>query len=127
MSDRETRNVRIQVQSFYVPERSQPENDAYFFAYRVRISNEGEEGVQLISRHWVITDGDENVQEVRGAGVVGEQPHLSPGQRFEYTSACPLRTMVGTMMGSYEMVTDTGERFDAEIAPFTLAVPSALN
>ena len=127
MSDRETRNVRIQVQSFYVPERSQPEHDAYFFAYRVRISNEGTEGVQLLSRHWVITDGDENVQEVRGPGVVGEQPHLGPGQRFEYTSACPLRTVVGTMMGSYEMVTDTGERFDAESAPFTLAVPSALN
>ncbi|MEC9072791.1 MAG: Co2+/Mg2+ efflux protein ApaG [Myxococcota bacterium] len=127
MGESATQNVRIQVQSFYVPERSQPEFDAYFFAYRVRISNEGDEGVRLLSRHWVITDGDENVQEVRGEGVVGEQPHLGPGERFEYTSACPLRTVVGTMMGSYQMVTDAGQKFDAEIAPFTLAVPSALN
>jgi len=127
MSVREIPMIQIQVQSFYVPERSQPDVDAYFFAYRVRISNEGDEGVRLLSRHWVITDGDENVQEVRGEGVVGEQPHLEPGERFEYTSACPLRTVVGTMMGSYQMVTDGGERFDAEIAPFTLAVPSALN
>ena len=127
MSDCVTNGVRVRVESFYVPERSEPEHEAYFFAYRVRISNEGDEGVQLLSRHWVITDGDSHVQEVKGPGVVGEQPHLEPGQGFEYTSACPLRTLVGTMQGSYQMVTDGGERFDAEISPFTLAVPSALN
>ena len=111
----------------YVPARSAPEEDAYFFAYRVRIENVREESVQLLSRHWVITDGDGRVQEVRGEGVVGEQPHLEPGDVYEYTSACPLSTCVGTMQGSYQMVANSGDAFDVEIAPFTLAVPTALN
>ena len=127
MSDCTTRGVRVQVVSIYVPSRSEPENDAYFFAYRVRIDNVGEEGVQLVSRRWTITDGDGRVQEVQGEGVVGEQPALAPGETFEYTSACPLGTCVGTMQGSYKMVLDGGDSFDAEIAPFTLAVPTALN
>ena len=111
----------------YVPTRSDPDQDAYFFAYRVRIENLGEEAVQLISRHWIITDGDGAVEEVRGEGVIGEQPHLNPGETYEYTSACPLSTCVGTMEGSYQMVSANGESFDAQIAPFTLAVPTALN
>ena len=111
----------------YVPVRSEPENDAYFFAYRVRIENQGEDGVQLVGRRWTITDGDGRVQEVQGEGVVGEQPHLEPGETDEYTSAGPLSTCVGTMQGAYQMVMDSGESFDAEVAPFTLAVPTALN
>ena len=127
MSDCTTRGVRVQVVSIYVPSRSEPENDAYFFAYRVRIDNVGDEGVQLVRRRWTITDGDGRVQEVQGEGVVGEQPALAPGETFEYTSACPLPTPVGTMQGSYQMELANGEGFDAEIAPFTLAAPHALN
>ncbi|MEZ4267927.1 MAG: Co2+/Mg2+ efflux protein ApaG [Myxococcota bacterium] len=127
MTQSTTHGVRIEVESAYVPERSAPEQDYYFFAYRVRISNVGEETVQLLSRHWVITDGDSKVEEVRGPGVIGEQPVLEPGQAHEYTSACPLRTQVGTMHGSYQMVSASGESFDAEIAPFTLALPNVLN
>jgi ApaG protein len=127
MSQATTHGVRIEVESAYVPERSAPEQDYYFFAYRVRISNVGEETVQLLSRHWVITDGDSKIEEVRGPGVIGEQPVLEPGQAHEYTSACPLRTQVGTMHGSYQMVSASGESFDAQIAPFTLALPNVLN
>lgn len=127
MSSITTRGVRVEVKSLYVPERSQPAQSYYFFAYRVDISNVGEEPVQLISRHWVITDGDGQVQEVRGPGVVGEQPRLEPGASFQYTSACPLRTEVGTMHGTYQMLTDADEPFDAQVAPFTLAVPNALH
>ena len=127
MSDATTRGVRVQVQSAYVADRSSPRESHYFFAYRVRISNAGEETVQLVSRHWVITDGDGNVEQVQGPGVVGEQPVLEPGESFEYTSFCPLRTPIGSMHGTYQMVASGGSRFDAEIAPFSLAVPSALN
>jgi ApaG protein len=127
VSDAVTRGVRVEVRSSYVPERSAPSQSQYFFAYRVRITNEGEETVQLVSRHWVITDGDGHVEHVRGPGVVGEQPVLGPGQSFEYTSFCPLPTPIGSMHGSYEMLTPAGSHFDAEIAPFSLAVPSALN
>ena len=127
MSEAITRGVAITVRSFYVPERSDPARDYYFFAYRVRIANVGDETVQLISRHWIITDGEDHVEEVQGPGVVGEQPVLDPEQAFEYTSACPLQTRVGTMQGTYQMVLASGEGFDAEIAPFTLAAPNALN
>jgi ApaG protein len=127
MSDLTTRGVRVQVQSAFVPERSAPREGQYFFAYRVRISNVGEETVQLVSRRWVITDGAGNVEHVEGPGVVGEQPVLEPGEAFEYTSFCPLPTAIGSMHGSYQMVTPAGARFDAEIAPFSLAVPTALN
>ena len=97
------------------------------FAYRIRISNEGTETAQLISRHWIITDADGHVEQVQGPGVVGEQPLLGPGSSFEYTSFCPLRTSVGTMHGTYQMVKTNGDGFDAVIAPFTLATPNALN
>ena len=127
MSDATTRGVRVQVHSTYVPERSAPPEGRFFFAYRVRISNVGEETVQLVSRHWLITDGDGNVEQVQGPGVVGEQPVLEPGEAFEYTSFCPLRTPIGSMHGSYQMVRTSGESFEVEIAPFHLAMPAALN
>ncbi len=127
MSDATTRGVRVQVQSRYVPERSSPAEGHYFFAYRVRISNAGEDTVRLVSRSWVITDAHGRIERVHGPGVVGEQPVLGPGQAFEYTSFCPLPTPIGSMHGSYQMVTSAGTPFDAEIAPFSLAVPTALN
>ncbi len=126
-SEATTRGVRVQVQSAYVPERSAPQEGRYFFAYRIRVSNLGERPVQLISRSWVITDGNGHVEHVRGPGVVGEQPLLAPGESFEYTSVCPLPTPIGSMHGSYQMVASGDTRFDAEIAPFSLAVPTALN
>jgi ApaG protein len=127
VSDTTTRGVRVQVQSVFVPERSAPREGHYFFAYRVRISNEGEETVQLVSREWVITDAEGRVESVNGPGVVGEQPLLAPGEAFEYTSFCPLPTAIGSMHGRYRMVSASGESFDAVIAPFPLAVPTALN
>ncbi len=127
MSDTTTRGVRVEVRSAYVPERSSPADSQYFFAYRIRISNTGDETVQLLSRHWIISDGEGNEEHVRGPGVVGEQPVLEPGEAFEYTSFCPLRTPIGSMHGSYRMVTAGGSAFEAQIAPFSLAVPTALN
>jgi len=115
------------VQSRYVPERSQPQQSQWFFVYHVRISNEGTEPAQLVSRHWIITDANGHVEEVKGPGVVGKQPMLGPGEEFEYTSFCPLPTPFGTMHGTYQMVTPDGRTFDAEIAPFSLAEPHAIN
>jgi len=122
-SEAVTRGVRVHVSSQYSPERSQPSEGQWFFLYTVRIVNEGAETVQLVTRHWVITNGDGQVEEVRGPGVVGEQPVLQPGEGFEYTSGCPLSTPFGTMHGTYQMVARNGEMFDAEIAPFTLSEP----
>ncbi|HTM34742.1 MAG TPA: Co2+/Mg2+ efflux protein ApaG [Vicinamibacterales bacterium] len=127
MSDTTTNGIRIQVKTQFLPDRSSPGDDQYVFAYHIKISNLGREIAQLISRHWIITTADGETEEVQGAGVVGEQPVLSPGEQFEYTSFCPLKTNVGTMHGSYTMVTPSGEVFQARIAPFTLAVPHALN
>ena len=127
MSDITTRGIRIQVESMYVEERSDPKESYYFFAYHVVISNNGGEAAQLISREWVITDSDGNVERVQGAGVVGETPLLQPGTSFEYTSFCPLRTSMGSMQGGYMMSLTGGETFRAEIAPFTLAVPGVVN
>lgn len=127
MSDTTTRGVRIQVASFYVEEKSEPQASYYFFAYRVRISNGGSETVQLMSREWIITDSDGNAEVVRGPGVVGEQPVLAPGASFDYTSFAPLRTPVGSMHGSYTMRLPDGETFDARIDPFTLEVPGSVN
>jgi ApaG protein len=126
-SEATTRGIRVRVQSAFMPERSEPEQHQWFFAYNVRISNEGTETAQLLSRHWIITDADGRVEEVRGPGVVGEQPVLAPGESFEYTSGCPLRTAFGTMHGTYQMVTTQGERFDAKIAAFSLGEPHAIN
>ena len=127
MSDATTRGIRVQVQARFVPEQSAPERSQYFFAYHVRISNSGEEAAQLVSRRWMITDGEGKVQVVEGAGVVGEQPVLTPGASFEYTSFCPLPTPYGTMHGVYRMMTPAGQEFEAAIAPFTLAVPHSVN
>jgi ApaG protein len=127
MSDTTTRGIRIQVESIYVEERSDPQESYFFFAYHVVISNVGQETAQLMSREWIITDSDGNVERVEGDGVVGEQPLLEPGQVFEYTSFCPLRTSMGSMQGSYLMRPAGSESFRAEIAPFTLAVPGVVN
>ncbi len=124
MSVATTQEVRIDVASVFVPERSAPDEAQFFFAYTVRISNEGAQAVQLLTRHWIIMDGGGHIEEVRGPGVVGQQPVLRPGESFEYTSACPLRTPHGTMYGSYQMIREDGVRFDAEIAPFGLAAPT---
>jgi ApaG protein len=126
-SDTTTRGIRIQVTSTYLSDRSSPKDSQYLFAYHVRISNNGTETAQLVSREWIITSSEGDVERVKGPGVVGEKPVLHPGGAFEYTSYCPLKTNVGSMQGSYQMVTTGGERFDAQIAPFTLAVPNALN
>ena len=117
----------MQVLSAYVPERSKPAQNHWFFVYRVRITNLGDEAVQLQHRHWVITDATGAEQHIRGPGVVGEQPTLAVGQSHEYTSACPLRTSMGTMHGSYTMQTADGDTFEAAVAPFVLADPLTLN
>lgn len=128
MSNTLTRGVRIIAQPRFVPDQSDPAAGRYFFAYHISIRNEGETTVQLISRHWVITNGEGRVEEVRGPGVVGHQPVLAKDEAFEYTSACPLDTPVGTMHGEFNMiVSETREAFDARIAPFRLAVPNSLN
>lgn len=122
-----TRSIGVRVESHYHSERSRPADKHWFFSYTVRIANEEPQTVRLLSRHWVITDAEGEVQEVRGPGVVGEQPQLSPGQSFEYTSFCPRPTSFGTMHGLYQMITDAGETFDAEIAPFALGEPYSIN
>ena len=118
-----TRGIRVRVISQYSPERSQPAKNQWFFLYTIRISNEGHETAQLLTRHWIITDGDGHAEEVKGPGVVGEQPTLGPGESFEYTSGCPLNTSFGMMQGTYQMVTKDGEMFEVEISPFTLSEP----
>ena len=123
----ETRGVKIDVVPRYVSEQSEPDNQRWLFAYRITISNTGDEPVQLVSRHWIITNGNGIVQNVQGAGVVGQQPRMRPGEGFQYVSACPLDTAVGTMHGTYQMITDGGEEFDAEVPMFVLADPQALN
>ena len=122
-----TQGIVVEVWSEYRPDRSAPESRRYLFTYTVRIANQGGAAAQLISRHWIITDANGGVEEVRGEGVVGQQPRLAPGERFEYTSFCVLRTPFGSMRGSYRMEREDGAGFDAEIAPFTLAVPGTLN
>ncbi|WP_271104810.1 Co2+/Mg2+ efflux protein ApaG [Pseudomonas tohonis] len=119
--------VVVSVTTRFLPEQSQPEQSRFAFSYTVTIRNEGELPAKLVSRHWVITDGDGHVQEVRGAGVVGQQPLIEPGASHVYSSGTVMATRVGTMQGSYQMVAEDGKRFDAEIAPFRLAVPGALH
>lgn len=126
-SQARTRGILVEVESSFVPERSEPMRRMWFFAYRIRIANQGNQVVQLVSRHWIITDAHGEVEEVSGPGVVGEQPVLAPGEAFEYTSFCPLPTPFGSMRGSYQMVIRDGEAFDAEIAPFELSQPLPVN
>jgi ApaG protein len=123
MSEAVTRNIRVTVESEFAPSRSNPGQNQWFFLYTVRLFNQGRETVQLISRHWIITDAMGDVKEVRGPGVIGKQPVLAPGESFEYTSGCSLTTPFGSMKGTYQMVTDKQERFDIEIPPFTLTEP----
>jgi ApaG protein len=125
VSNAVTQGIRVTVRSEYLPHRSSPEERRFVFAYTVNISNEGPLRVQLRSRHWIITDGRGRIEEVRGRGVVGEQPQLDPGESFQYTSGCVLETPQSTMHGSYRMQRDDGSYFDAEISPFVLATPSA--
>ncbi len=122
-----TEGIRVVVRSTYVPEQSLPLAGRYVFAYSVRIANEGAEPAQLRTRHWIITDGTGKVEEVRGPGVVGQQPYLKPGEHFEYTSGCVLQTARGQMHGTYQMHRPDGRVFDAAIAPFLLALPHSLN
>ena len=117
----------IDVATRFLDDQSAPDENRYAFAYTIRIRNSGDAPARLLTQHWIITDANGKVQEVRGDGVVGEQPWLRPGDRFEYTSGAVLETNVGTMRGSYQLVADDGTQFDAPIAPFTLAVPRTLH
>lgn len=119
--------IDVSVTTRYLAAQSQPEQNRYAFSYTVTIANNGELPAQLLSRHWIITDGDGRVQEVRGAGVIGRQPHIEPGASHTYSSGTVMATQVGTMQGSYQMLAEDGKRFDAIIAPFRLAVPGALH
>ncbi len=120
-------DINISVESAYIEAQSSPQEDRYVFAYTVTIENTGSVAAKLLSRHWIITDAASKVQEVKGEGVVGEQPHLSPGEVFRYTSAAMIETPVGTMQGSYQMIADDGVNFDVPIAAFGLLVPNALH
>jgi ApaG protein len=122
-----TNGIRVTVSSNYIPAQSAPKARRYVFAYTVRIANEGTEAAQLKSRHWIITDGNGKVEQVKGPGVVGEQPMLRPGEHFEYTSGCVLETPRGSMEGTYQMLRSDGTEFDATIAPFALMLPYSLN
>ena len=126
-SEAVTRGVRVFVQSEYSETNSQPDSSRWFFLYTVLITNESTQSVQLVTRHWIITDATGHVEEVRGPGVVGKQPVLEPEQSFEYTSGCPLSTPFGSMHGTYQMITAAGEHFDAKIATFELQAPFSIH
>ena len=127
MAEANKYHISINVDTVYVAEQSDPAADRYVFAYTIKISNTGTVAAQLISRHWIITDAENIVQEVKGLGVVGEQPLLQPGESFEYTSGTAMATPVGTMYGTYQMVAEDGNKFDAEIPMFTLSMPRVLH
>ena len=127
MSDNQKYRIDVRAVPEFVSEQSNPDNDHFVFAYTMTIRNTGSVAAQLVSRHWIITDAADAVQEVRGLGVVGHQPLLQPGESFEYTSGCALPTPVGTMRGTYQMVAEDGTHFDAEIPEFTLAMPRVLH
>jgi ApaG protein len=120
-------SIEVEVETQYIAEQSLPDQDHFVFAYTITISNTGGVPAQLLSRHWVITDANNKVQEVKGEGVVGEQPHLKPGESYRYTSGTMLETPVGTMRGSYHMIADDGVEFDANIPQFTLSMPRTLH
>ena len=127
MDDTKKYEITVAAHATYVAEQSDPSRDQYVFAYRIKVTNTGTVAAQLMSRHWIITDGEHRVQEVKGAGVIGQQPLLKPGQSFEYTSGTQIATPVGTMRGSYQMVAEDGRAFDAPIPSFTLSVPRVLH
>jgi ApaG protein len=118
---------RIETSVTYIAKESRPESSYYFFSYRIRVSNKGSQTAQLLSRHWIITDGQGHVEEVRGPGVIGQQPRINPGQHFEYDSACPLPTSSGSMRGSYQMQLASGELIEVNIPEFFLVAPQALH
>ena len=119
--------IEVNIKTHYIEEQSSPEQERFVFSYNVTLYNAGSVAAKLMTRHWIITDANGNVQEVHGEGVVGEKPYLRPGESFEYTSGTVLETPVGSMQGSYQMVTDAGYPFDAEIPAFTLALPNTLH
>jgi ApaG protein len=127
MSEAKKYDVTVAARAAYVADQSDPSRNQYVFAYTITVTNTGSIAARLLSRHWIITDGDHHVQEVKGQGVVGQQPLLKPGESFEYTSGANLPTAVGTMRGTYQMVADDGQAFDATIPPFTLSVPRVLH
>jgi ApaG protein len=127
MAEEKKYQISVSSQTQFIPEQSDEQNSRFVFAYTITIRNTGSVTAQLISRHWVITDARNNVQEVRGLGVVGAQPHIKPGESFEYTSGTAIATPVGTMRGSYQMRADDGTQFDADIPEFALSVPRVLH
>jgi len=127
MADNAMNKIDVEVLPAYIAEQSDPDHQHYVFSYTVTIRNTGSMPAKLLTRHWIITDGDGHVQEVKGDGVIGEQPYLQPGEGFQYTSGTFINTPVGTMHGSYQMISDSGEKFDAEIPAFQLAVPNTLH
>ena len=127
MKEADINNIRVDVETRYIEDQSNPEQNFYVFAYTITIQNKGQQSAQLLTRHWVITDSNQKVQEVRGDGVVGEQPLLKPGEQFVYTSGTMLETAVGTMKGSYQMLADDGSQFDATVDEFVLSTPRILH
>jgi ApaG protein len=127
MTDEPSYTIDVQVETRFVPDQSKPGDNRYVFAYTVTLRNAGDVPAQLLTRHWIITDANGKTEEVRGDGVVGEQPWMRPGDDFQYTSGAVLETAVGTMAGSYQMLADDGTRFDAPIPPFTLSIPRTLH
>lgn len=127
MSERKLHDIRVEVETAYIEGQSEPDEHRYVFSYTVTIRNYGTEPAKLLTRHWLITDANGKTQEVRGEGVVGEQPYLKPDEGFQYTSGTVMETAVGSMRGSYQMLADDGISFDAEISPFTLSVPRMLH
>src|SRR5665811_2448311 len=127
MNEKAAYTIDVQVETRFVPDQSKPGDNRYVFAYTITLRNAGDMPARLLTRHWLITDANGKVQEVRGDGVVGEQPYLKPGQGFRYSSGAVIETPVGAMQGSYQMVADDGEQFDAPIGPFRLAMPGVLH
>ena len=119
--------IQVEVETTYIQDQSAPDDNRYVFAYTITITNQGSIAAQLLNRHWIITDANNKVQEVRGEGVIGEQPYLQPGDSFRYTSAAMIETPVGCMQGEYQMIADDGFEFDAEIPAFNLATPNTLH
>ena len=127
MSEIKQYDIRVHVKTEYLPSESDEDKNRFVFAYTISVENHGVQAAKLLSRHWIITDAENRVQEVKGKGVIGEQPHLKEGESFSYTSGTMIETQVGSMQGSYQMIADDGHKFDAEIKPFTLAIPGVLH